>query len=47
MYPTDAMTETWTHYGDLTELGFYCGTNKITDSEFVEIPAGRELVVYV
>ena len=44
--PSDALTETWTHYGDLDRLDFYCRTNKIVGSEFVEIPAGRELVWY-
>ena len=46
-HPSDPLTETWTHYGDLAELDLFCTTNGITMDEFVEIPAGRELVAYV
>lgn len=45
--PSDPMTETWTRYGDLEQLEFFCKTNKIGKNEFVELPAGRELVQYV
>jgi hypothetical protein len=44
--PTDPLTETWLRYGDLDRLSFYCSTNKIVGDEFIEIPAGRELVYY-
>jgi len=44
--PSDPLTETWTHYGDLGRLDFFCRTNRIVGTEFIEIPAGRELVWY-
>jgi hypothetical protein len=45
--PSDPLTETWTHYGDLNELDFFCKTNKVTRDEFIELPAGKEIAVYV
>ena len=44
--PSDPLTEAWLRYGDLDRLSFYCSTNKIVGDEFIEIPAGRELVYY-
>jgi hypothetical protein len=44
--PSDAMTETWLRYGDLSRLDFFCKTNEIGGSDFDEIPAGRRLVYY-
>jgi len=45
-HPTDPLTETWTRYGDLSRLDFFCMTNKIISDEFIEIPSGREMVYY-
>lgn len=44
--PSDALTETWTHYGDLSYLSFFCQTNGIGGGEFIELPPGRKLVYY-
>ncbi len=44
--PSDPLTETWTHYGDLGRLDFFCKTNNIGGSEFVELAPGRRLVYY-
>ena len=46
-HPTDPLTETWTRYGDMDMLEFFCKTNKIVGDEFIEIPARRALVQYV
>ncbi len=45
--PSDCITETWRLYKDMTQLGFFIETNNIQDTEFIEIPAGREIVAYV
>jgi prophage DNA circulation protein len=45
-HPSDPMTETWTHYGTMDDLEFFCATNKIIGNEFIELPAGRTLVFY-
>lgn len=45
--PSDPMTLTWTYYGNLDMLDFFCRTNKVTNNEFIELPAGRNVVVYV
>ena len=45
--PSDALTITAREYGDLSRLDFFLRTNRITGNEFIEIPAGREVVVYV
>jgi len=45
-YPSDPLTETWTRYGDMGMLEFFCSTNKITMNEFIELPAGRTIAVY-
>jgi len=44
--PSDALTETWTRYGDIEKLDFFIMTNRLTSGEFAEIPAGRHLVQY-
>lgn len=46
---SDAITLCWEYYSDVTPetLEFFCRTNGLAGDEFVEIPAGRELVVYV
>ena len=44
--PSDPLTLTWLHYGDLDRLDFFCRTNKIIADEFIELPSGRELVYY-
>lgn len=46
-YASDPLTETWTHYGDLDQLDLFCTTNKIVYDEFLELPAGREIAIYV
>ena len=46
-HPTDPLTETWTRYGDMDMLEFFCKTNNIVGDEFIEIPARRALVQYV
>lgn len=43
---SDPMLETWTHYGTMDYLDFFCATNKIVMNEFIELPAGRTLVFY-
>lgn len=43
---SDPLTETWTHYGDMSQLEFFCSTNKITMNEFIELPTGRSLAFY-
>ena len=45
-HPSDPLTETWTHYGTMDDLEFFCATNKIIGNEFIELPAGRTLVFY-
>lgn len=45
--PSDAITLTWKYYKDLERLEFFMLTNSLQDGEFSEIPAGREIVVYV
>jgi len=43
---SDPLSLTWKYYGDLSQLAFFCKTNKIVGNEFIEIPAGRSLVIY-
>lgn len=45
-HPSDPLTETWTRYGDMNMLDFFCETNKVTMNEFIELPAGRVIAVY-
>ena len=44
--PSDPATETWTHYGTMDNLSFFCATNGIIQNEFLELPAGRTIAVY-
>ena len=46
--PSDPMSLCWKYYRDLSHetLDFFARTNKLTDYEFIEIPAGREVAVY-
>jgi len=44
--PSDPATECWTHYGTMDELAFFCSTNCVIGNEFIELPAGRTIVVY-
>jgi hypothetical protein len=48
-FKTDIITICKDQYNSVTEeiLEFFILTNKIIDDEFIEIPAGREVVVYV
>ena len=45
--PSDPITLTWRFYKDMSQLEFFIETNNIQDTEFIEIPAGREIVAYV
>lgn len=44
---SDAITLTWKKYKDMDMLEFFILTNNLTDNEFIEIPAGREIVYYL
>lgn len=44
---SDAITLTWKYYKDMDELDFFIRTNKLTNDEYIEIPAGREVASYV
>lgn len=48
-HASDAMTLTWKYYQstDTEDLEFFINTNNLQDSEILEIPSGRSLVVYV
>jgi len=48
-HPSDVLTECWTRYGslDTATVDFFCKTNKISGSDFIELEAGREVVEYV
>lgn len=45
---SDPLTLTWEYYEstDTEDIEFFINTNKLHDYEMVEIPAGREIVVY-
>lgn len=45
--PSDAITETWRFYKDITQLDFFIRTNNLQDNEILEIPAGKEIIAYV
>ncbi len=45
--PSDPITLTWQFYKDMAQLEFFIETNNIQDTEFIEIPAGREIIAYV
>ncbi len=47
--PSDAMTLTWKYYKsiELSDIEFFARTNNLNDTDMAEIPAGRELVVYL
>lgn len=45
--PSDPISITWKYYKDMTQLEFFIRSNKLMDREIIEIPTGRELVVYV
>lgn len=46
--PSDAITLCWKYYRDISHdaLDFFARTNKLTNYEFIEIPAGREVAIY-
>lgn len=44
---SDAITLVGDHYGSLDQLDEFLESNTITDSEFLEIPVGREVKFYV
>lgn len=46
--PSDPLTLCWKYYRDISAdtVDFFCRTNSLTDYDFVEIPAGREVAVY-
>ena len=45
--PSDAITETWRFYQDMTQLEFFIRTNNLQDNEILEIAGGREIIAYV
>lgn len=45
--PSDPITLTWRFYKDMDKLEYFIETNNIQDTEFIEIPAGREIIAYV
>lgn len=45
--PSDPITLTWRFYKNMNQLEYFIETNNIQDNEFIEIPAGREIVAYV
>jgi len=46
--PSDPVTLCWKYYRDISHdtLDFFARTNKLTNYEFIEIPAGREVAIY-
>lgn len=46
--PSDPITLCWKYYGDISHdtLSFFARTNNLTDYDFIEIPAGREIAIY-
>lgn len=46
--PSDSVTLCWKYYRDISHdtLDFFARTNKLTNYEFIEIPAGREVAIY-
>ncbi len=45
--PSDPLTLTYKMYGSIDMLEYFLLTNRIAGVEFVEIPAGREIVAFV
>ena len=46
--PSDVISLCWQYYRDLSAstIDFFCRTNKLTDYEYIELPSGREVVIY-
>lgn len=46
--PSDPITLCWKYYRDISHdtLDFFARTNNLTDYDFIEIPAGREIAIY-
>jgi len=47
MNPIDALSLCYKLYGTIDKLEFFITTNRLTDVEMIEIPAGRSVVAYV
>ena len=45
--PIDALSATYQLYKTIDQLEFFIKTNKLTDIEIIEMPAGKEVVAYV
>lgn len=46
--PSDPLTLCWKYYQDVSNatIEYFCRTNRIAWNEFIEIPTGREIVIY-
>lgn len=45
--PIDALSLCYQLYGTIDKLEFFISTNRLTDTEIIEIPSGRSVVAYV